>query len=227
VKPLGQGSQILTADNALIESSLFYFVLGLLAGFLMTVWAPFAKLFKPHRHSSDCREAQTSCHHSIQSQKSLTTFWLLGLVPHSVADGIFWGLSLGFTPVFAREVFLFLIIHRSIELASWVGLLYARFKYRKRIIVFVLLSIGSFLAGALLTIQMGPGFWAYKDIVAKVLLLTLGYLVFLAISEVKLLLAEQFEKRNFHKKSLALLALLFCVGVTVAHLAFKIVKIFE
>jgi zinc transporter ZupT len=170
-----------------------WFLGGLLLTFLLSRMRLFRRLFEFHK---------LPCEHHQHEQKTLGRFWMVGMIPHSFADGVFWFLSLGFAPVFAREVFLFLILHRAFEMAAWVALLFGIYTQKWKSLLWVMGSIVSFLLGACFSIWMGSELWAYRPWLVKVLLFTLGYIVALAFLELKRQVQSQLDirrgKKNFY-----------------------------
>jgi zinc transporter ZupT len=207
-----------------LSDELLWFVVGIFGTAIVLKIKPFARIFRRHKHNHHC-ESDVICVEERANNFKVTLLWMFGLVPHSAADGVLWGLSLGFSPAFAREVFLFLVIHRSVEMASWVGLLYGRFSARIQALSAVVLSMLSFWLGAVFSLKLGFSGLPYRKTVVCFLFLTLGYLIFLGIEELISLIRFHRREKTLRQR-LILPGLSFVLGFLISSGLLKILRLY-
>jgi len=99
------------------------------------------------------------------------------IIPHSIFDGVIWGMSLGLDPEFSSAVFAFLLLHRSVEVSSWMGL-FSNLSRRKAMGLLGAMLL-SFAGAALLISQLlsSEVLSEYKHWIHMAYLVSLGYLV--------------------------------------------------
>lgn len=110
------------------------------------------------------------------------------VIPHSFLDGALWALSLGFNPQISDAVFLFILLHRTLEVSSWMGLF--RDLPVKKAMGILAAMVLAFSVSALVVVKGYSLHFSHKEVLLWIYMTSLGYLALPMLKE----LLERFKR---------------------------------